>query len=53
MKETGSKIARGWQSKIDKENENHRDGDLRDGEKGEGETSNRGSCTKTEPQRGM
>ena len=49
MKETGSQRARGWQSKIDKESENH----LRSAEKGGGGTSNRDSFTKTETERGM
>ena len=53
MKEKGSKIARGWQRVINKESENHRDSDLRDGEKVGGGKSNRDRYRKTETERGM
>ena len=53
MKETGSKVARGWQSEIDKETESHRDSDIREGEKERGGEGNRDSYRKTETDRGM
>ena len=53
MKETVSKIARGWQGEIDKDTESHRDSELREGEKVGGGNSNRDIYRKTVTEKGM
>ena len=53
MKEAASNLARGWQSKIDKETESQRESDLREGEKVGVGNSYRVSYRKTETEREM